>query len=140
LEEDDSSDDEQLDEQQVEALQDRVHDFMLALLDHNLCDNEYTSASISGMAVLGISAESGWLSPLVYTPKQSAVVNASRMLVLYKSTQMRQQAIDEFTAQGYGAEDVAAIALGHDYSMQEMAQRFMTLTGYSGKPTPMDAI
>jgi hypothetical protein len=31
---------------------------MLLLLDHVLGDNEYTSALISSMAVLGISAES----------------------------------------------------------------------------------
>jgi hypothetical protein len=43
--------------------------FMLLLLDYVLGDNEYTSVLISSMAVLGISAESGWLSPLVYTLK-----------------------------------------------------------------------
>jgi hypothetical protein len=42
---------------------------MLLLLDYVLGDNEYMSALISSIAVLEISAESGWLSPLVYTPK-----------------------------------------------------------------------
>jgi hypothetical protein len=42
---------------------------MLLLLDYVLGDNEYMSALISGMVVLGISVESGWLSLLVYMPK-----------------------------------------------------------------------
>jgi hypothetical protein len=56
---------------------------MLALLDYVLGDNEYTSTLISRMAVLGISADNGWLSPLVYTPKQAAVIGVACMLVLY---------------------------------------------------------
>lgn len=62
---------------------------MLALLDHVLGDDEYTSALMSSMAVMGIDADCGWISPLTYTPKQAAIVNVSRMLVLYRSTQMR---------------------------------------------------
>jgi hypothetical protein len=80
---DSSSDDERLDEPLEEELQSRVLAFMLALLDHVSSDDEYASALISGIAVLGISTDSGWLSPLVYTPKQSAVASTSRMLVLY---------------------------------------------------------
>jgi hypothetical protein len=61
-----------------------VLQFMLLLLDYVLGDNKYTSALISSIVVLGISAESSWLSLLVYTPKQSAVISISRMLVLYR--------------------------------------------------------
>jgi hypothetical protein len=92
------------------------------------------------MAVLGISAESGWLSPLVYTPKQSAIVSTSRMLVLYKSTQMRQEEVDKLARQGHSAEDAAALAHGHHHFVGEMAGRFMTLITFGGKPTPMDTI
>jgi hypothetical protein len=66
-----------------------VLQFMLLLLDYVLGDNEYTSALISSMVVLGISAESGWLSLLVYTLKQFAVISILRMLVLYWLTQLR---------------------------------------------------
>jgi hypothetical protein len=54
-----SSDNRRLDEQQQDALEGYVLQFMLSLLDYVLGDNEYTSALISSMAVLGISAESG---------------------------------------------------------------------------------
>jgi hypothetical protein len=56
---------------------------MLALLDYVLGNNKYTSALISRIAVLGISADNSWLSPLVYTPKQAAVISVACMLVLY---------------------------------------------------------
>lgn len=68
---------------------------MLALLDQVLEDDKYTSALISSIAVLGVSTASRWLDPLVYTPKQSAIVSTSRMLVLYQSTKMRQQEVEK---------------------------------------------
>jgi superfamily II DNA helicase RecQ len=137
---DDESDEERLNDAQTEALEDHVSQFMLALLDHVLGDNEYTSALISGMAVLGISVDNGWLSALVYTPKQSAVIAIARMLVLYRSTQMRQQAVAKLVEEGWGGEDAAVMAPSHFEYVQEMANRFMTLTEYNGKPTPVDAI
>ena len=58
-----------LDKEQEEALEGYVLLFMLSLLDYVLGDNKYTSALISSIAVLSISAESGWLDLIVYTPK-----------------------------------------------------------------------
>ncbi|KAL6154739.1 hypothetical protein ACJQWK_00893 [Exserohilum turcicum] len=84
----DSDSGEDLDEV-LEALQDHVLKLILALLDHKLKDNEYESPLVSAMAVLGVSTKSGWLSPLVYTPKQSAIVTVARMLVLYQANRMR---------------------------------------------------
>jgi hypothetical protein len=95
-----SSNNGRLDKQQQDALEGHVLQFILSLLDHILGNNEYTSALISSIAVLGISAESSWLSPLVYTPKQSAVISTSRMLVLYRSTQLRQDQINKLVAKG----------------------------------------
>jgi hypothetical protein len=97
---DDDDDDDRLDEEQEEALEGYVLQFMLSLLDYVLGDNEYTSALISSMAVLGISAESGWLDPMVYTPKQSAVVTTSRMLILYRSTQLQQEQVNRLVDEG----------------------------------------
>ncbi|KAH6132289.1 hypothetical protein HBI68_255650 [Parastagonospora nodorum] len=136
----DNGDQEQLDEQQEEELQHRMHEFMLSLLDQELGDDEYSSVLISAMAVLGISATSGWLSPLVYTPKQSAIITTSRMLVLYQSTKMRKAAIEKLVEEGHDEEEAAELAPGHHEFVQDMSSRFMTLEQYSGKPTPMDAI
>jgi hypothetical protein len=79
----DSKSEDGISEELAEKLQKKVLALILALLNHNLGDNKYQSALISGMAVLGVSAETGWLSPLMYTPKQSAIITVARILVLY---------------------------------------------------------
>ncbi|KAH5617489.1 hypothetical protein HBI23_255720 [Parastagonospora nodorum] len=136
----DHSDPELLDEQQEEELQHRMHELMLSLLDQELGDDEYSSVLISAMAVLGISATSGWLNPLAYTPKQSAIVTTSRMLVLYQSTKMRKAAIQKLVEEGHEEEEAVELAPGHHEFVKDMSSRFMTLEQYGGKPTPMDAI
>jgi hypothetical protein len=118
---DDDDDDDRLDKEQEEALEGHVLLFMLSLLDHVLGDNEYTSALISSMAVLGISAESGWLDPMVYTPKQLAVVTTSRMLILYRSTQLRQEQVNRLVDEGWGLGDAADIAPPYLEFVQEIA-------------------
>jgi hypothetical protein len=65
----DSDDNYRLDEEQEEALEGHVLQFMLLLLDYVLGNSEYISALISSIAVLGISTESRWLDALAYMPK-----------------------------------------------------------------------
>lgn len=48
------------------------------LLNHLLQDNEYKSAIISGLAVLGIRDDDRWLDVEDYTPKYSAVIKLTR--------------------------------------------------------------
>jgi hypothetical protein len=68
-------------------------------------------------------SEEGWLSPLMYTLKQSAVVTTSRMLVLYQSSCQQRRQINEQLASGYNK------------LVQEMASRFMILQAYDGDVT-----
>jgi superfamily II DNA helicase RecQ len=121
-------------------LQELVLRFMLALLDHVLGDNEYHSALLSGMAVLGIDARCSWVSPLIYTPKQAAIVNISRMLVLYRATRLRKKQVDKLKRKGLEQKKAESKARSHFYHVKKMANRFMTLTGYGGEPTPIDSI
>ncbi|KAL6158268.1 hypothetical protein ACJBU6_04065 [Exserohilum turcicum] len=123
-----------LDEEQAVALQDQVLGFMLALLDHKLASSEYESGLISGMAVLGVSADRAWLDPLMYTPKQSAVVSISRMLVLYRTHKKRGEQMAELTAGGYSEERAGMVAATHFELVQTMCHRFMSLTDYNGYP------
>jgi len=130
----------QLTPEEEMKLQELVLKFMLALLDHILGDNEYDSALISGMAVLGIDARCSWVSPLLYTPKQAAVVNISRMLVLYQATRLRKKQVDKLKKKGLGQKKAESKAQSHFHRVKMMANRFMTLTGYGGEPTPIDSI
>jgi hypothetical protein len=137
---DNDEDDDELDEEQAEALQTKVLAFMLALLDRNLGDNEYQSALISGMAVLGVSAETGWLSPLMYTPKQSAIVTVSCMLVLYQASCERRRQIAKLVDGGYSEESAGRVAPTHFELVQEMCNHFMVITDHKHPPTPMNAV
>lgn len=128
--------DDELDEEQEAELEKLVLKLALRLLDHSLGDNEYGSALLSAMAALGVGTDHGWLSPLGYTAKQAAVVSVSRMLVLYQAKLKREEQITKLDAQGQPREK----AHEHFELVKRMANRFMTLTQYDGKATPMDSI
>jgi hypothetical protein len=53
---------------------------------------------------------------------------------------MRQEQVDKRTGEGWGLKDAADMAPPHLQFAQEPASRFMTLTEYNDKPTPMDSI
>jgi hypothetical protein len=55
--------------------------FCINLVDHPLQDNEYKNAIISGLAVLGIRDDEGWLDAQDYTPKYLAVIKLARLMV-----------------------------------------------------------
>ncbi|KAK4220416.1 hypothetical protein QBC38DRAFT_350290, partial [Podospora fimiseda] len=80
--------------QDIQALERCVLEFFIALLDHDIGDNEYHNALYSGLAVLGIHVGHGWRSALSYTPRLSAIVTVARMLVLYKAKQDRDQEVE----------------------------------------------
>ncbi|KAJ3469903.1 hypothetical protein MRS44_000002 [Fusarium solani] len=76
-----------LDEDRVDGLTLQV---VIALLDHRLTAGEYRSAIISGLAVMGIRKDGGWMDVLDYTPIYSAVIKVARAMVVYQSYQERQ--------------------------------------------------
>ena len=87
-----------------------------------------------------MSADRAWLDPLMYTPKQSAVISISRILVLYQAHKKRGKQIAELTAGGYSKERARIVAATHFELVQTICHRFISLTNYNGYPTPIDAI
>ncbi|KAI8648166.1 hypothetical protein NCS57_01484400 [Fusarium keratoplasticum] len=55
-----------------------------------LDEDRYRSAIISGLAVMGIRKDGGWMDVLDYTPIYSAVIKVARAMVVYQSYQERQ--------------------------------------------------
>jgi hypothetical protein len=86
----DGGDSEEGGDDDTQALERCVLGFFIALLDHDVGDNEFQNALYSALAVLGIREGHDWKSALVYTPLLSAVVIVARMLVLYKAKQARE--------------------------------------------------
>ncbi|KAF9769075.1 hypothetical protein IL306_013565 [Fusarium sp. DS 682] len=83
----DDPDTQPLDEDQVDRL---TLQTVMALLDHRLAAGEYRSAIISGLAVMGIRKDGGWMDVLDYTPIYSAVIKIARAMVVYQSYVERQ--------------------------------------------------
>jgi superfamily II DNA helicase RecQ len=142
-----------LDEKRVEELMLQV---VIALLDHRLVAGEYRSAIISGLAVMGIRKDGGWMDVLDYTPIYSAVIKVARAMVVYQSYQERQAEVarlkqakmdrqqeedgssDEREAQEEAEEEATSIFR----RVRMKVQRFMTITSQDerAEPTPMDWI
>ena len=110
----------------------------ISLLDHPLGDQEYDSALISGMAVLGWSPHSHrWREATAYTPIISAIVTVARMLVISQAKHIRQNEIQQLRDEGQSAEEAEEQAVSHFELVQNMVPRFMTMVEWDGKPSPM---
>ena len=66
----------------------------IALLNQPLQDDEYKSVLISGLAVLGMREDEGWLDAEDYTPKYSAVIKLARLMVVQEAYERRREAIE----------------------------------------------
>ena len=77
----------------MKKIQREVLRFCIDLLDHPLQDNEYKSAIISGLAVLGIRDDEGWLDAEDYTPKYSAVIKLARLMVVQEAYEKKEEAM-----------------------------------------------
>jgi superfamily II DNA helicase RecQ len=117
--------------------------FWIMLLDHPLGDHQYESAILSGTAVIGWDDVSGmWRPATVYTPILSAITTVARMLVVFQAHRRRMREVQRFQGpdHGYSEEDARRRAPSHYSLVQEMVQRFMTLTTFNGQPSPMNFI
>lgn len=60
--------------------------WMFGLVDHQLPANQTESALVSASLAMGIVPKTGkWILPKHYTPKLSALVTTSKLIVLYKA-------------------------------------------------------
>jgi len=120
----------------------------ISMLDHDIGDSEYSNVLVGALAVLGVEADGGWKSPLIYTPMLSAVVTTSKMIVLYKSYLVREEEVMKIaqarTDEGFGEEVAKKMACedapAHFDLVQQMADRFMGLTSKGSRPSPMDFV
>lgn len=123
------------------AIEQASLEFWLAMLDHELKDEEFESGIISGLAVLGLEVEKGgWMPAINYTPILSAIVTVARALVVYQAYQSRQQAIQRDMARGSSEAEAKQSAPAIVHGVDEMAERFMRLRVFGGMISPMDRV
>jgi hypothetical protein len=111
----------------------------VALLNHELGDDEYKSVIISGLAVMGFREDGGWLNAKDYTTKYSGFIKVARMLVVYRSYverearyKMNQKFMDNAQAR-LRTESMFNI-------VRRRVCKFITLVSNKGQPTPIDWI
>ena len=74
-------------EAQTQKLNSCVLEFCIKLLDHQLVDNKYKSALISGLAVLGVREDMGWIDVIDYTLVYSGIIKLARLMVIQHTHQ-----------------------------------------------------
>lgn len=100
-------------------------------------DDEYKSIVISGLAVLGMREDNGWLDAEDYTPKYSAVIKLARLMVIQEAYERRREAIEQYENRGLSAKVARKKALSHYVLIRGLVGAFMTMV-YDGKdPRPM---
>lgn len=118
-------------------------EILIALLDHQLKRSYYDSAIISGLAVIGLRDNSGWVDVIDYTPIYSAVVKVARILVVYDSYRQQEDEVAELMrVKKIDEEDARDEVTGIFSIVRNKVQRFMTRTTAlpDASPTPIDWI
>jgi hypothetical protein len=114
-------------------------DLYIALLNHELGDDEYKSIIISRLAVIGFWDDGGWLNAEDYTTKYSGIIKVARMLVGYRSYierengyKMNRKFMDDIQARSR-TEPMFDI-------VRRRVRKYITLVLEKGRPTPIDWI
>jgi hypothetical protein len=66
---------------------------LVSFLDHELKDAHYDNILLSGLAVMGIREDGGWVDAGDYTSIYSAVIKLARMLVASQAYQEREEEV-----------------------------------------------
>jgi superfamily II DNA helicase RecQ len=124
-----------------ERMQTAALTFWIAMFDHELRDSEYESGIISGLAVVALNTRAGgWMPPIVYTSVCAAMMTVLRAFVVYRAWRTRTESIRMHIDSGMSEDEARERAPSVLEGVTEMADRFMTVKEFRGKPTPMDRI
>jgi len=124
----------------IDKIQREILRLCVDLLHHLLQDNEYKSAMISGLAVLGIRDDDGWLDAEDYTPKYSAVIKLARLIVVQEGYEQRQEAIKLLEERGLTVDEANEKARSYFYFIRRLTHQFITIAHNNQDPTPMQWI
>lgn len=109
----------------------------IALLNQPLQDNEYKSVLISGLAILGMREDDGWLDAEDYTPKYSAVIKLARLMVVQEAYERRREAIEQYESRGLSTKAAQEKASSHYVLTRGLVRAFMTMAHDGKDPKPM---
>jgi len=121
----------------MSRIQRQILRLWIALLNQPLQDDEYKSVLISGLAILGMREDDGWLDAEDYTPKYSAVIKLARLMVVQEAYERRREAIEQYENRGLSAKQAREKASSHYVLTRGLVSAFMTMAHDSKDPKPM---
>jgi hypothetical protein len=90
-----------------------------------LQDNKLNSVIISRLAVLGIQDNQSWLDADDYTPKYSAIIKLTQLIVVQEGYKRRQEVIHQLQERGLTADEKTKEE-AHSHYYPQSTYRFMT--------------
>jgi hypothetical protein len=109
----------------------------ITLLNQPLQDDEYKSVLISGLAILGMREDDGWLDAEDYTPKYSAVIKLARLMVVQEAYKRRREAIAHYDSCRLSAKKAGDEADSYYVLTRRLVHAFMTMAHDGKDPKPM---
>lgn len=88
-----------------EAIDKELLMFLFSVLSHRLTSNEYDNVMVSFLAVAAIQPDNSWESPVTYTPKLSAIVTLSKLLLLLSIVRQRESRVQDLIEGGKSQEE-----------------------------------
>ena len=92
---------------------------------------------ISGLAILGMREDDGWLDAEDYTPKYSAVIKLARLIVVQEAYERRREAIKQYESRGLSTKAAQEKASSHYVLTRGLVRSFLTMAHDSTDPKPM---
>jgi len=116
-------------------------EFWVAMFDHDLKDNEYENAVLSGLAVLGTCGEkNGWVPAIFYTPTLAAMITSMRAVIIRRAWRARMDYIQQQISNGVDRNVAEQDAPVIHRLVQQDVEKFMTMTEFGGQPHPIQTI
>lgn len=120
----------------VEKLQETIVQYYLAVLDDEIHRGDFNSILVSYFTVASVREDGGWESPTIMTPKVSAILALSKLILLYWADCHQQKWIKEKVRAGWSQRRAEQEAPCHFDMVQEKTERFLIEDGRGRKPTP----
>ena len=80
-------------------------DVVVSLLDYPLRESLYENVVISGLALIWLRPDGGWVAAEDYTSNYSAIIKLARMLVVRQAVVERKEEVAERMRGGIGREE-----------------------------------
>ncbi|RMI97528.1 hypothetical protein CDV36_016208 [Fusarium kuroshium] len=118
-------------------LEDATLAFYISVLDHFTKGTEYDSILVSFLMVLSIRNDGTWETYGNFTPKLSAIMAISRVLLVKHTVDKRAGYVQQRVEQGQTREEAEERSPGHFEIMSDMTRRFLVggAEGWDTTPT-----